>query len=1588
MNKPIVLANENLVLNGDFEEWIDYWIPGPTGDWGTARDWYEEEGQYLRFLTAGNGASVSQALTAPKDPGAQARYVLTFLCETYHTETGRLVISSDKQPQEQEIPLPPGPARDVEEDQERLREGQPRAYRPIAYNVPLDLPFNAQDTLTLSIQSPRNIPGDVLSEIRITRINLQVYLEPVLMQAFKLDEQTLPATGPLYVCLGASGDLAHQLEFRPDPDNAWAGTQAALTSDDNPQGAVLATPAWGVDHPLDSAWALDCPAIGEDGPYLFSMDLVNQYAADAYPVQVSLGHHRLAFRGVLEVAYYPVLEYDQSVRLGVQVTSYYTGQPLSDRTVNWTSTTGQVTGVAVSRTDGWAYFDFQPTQAGDVEIQASVESLYYASGTLTQTLTVRVLATDPWKDVLTVVEGVESRWEEKTGYPNRGSEYPLDVKLPAASPLQGTQLSLHWSGDSHEQLGVAVSPALEAPVPVTGDELAWTLTSEDRSDGRFDLQLACSKLLLPSPKKNMSLARNLVRVGEVREANKFPVVDENESVLLRVQVVHFVASGDGDPVINAQVEWKTGGETLSTVTTGIGGWASVLYTPQSAGDKVVIASIKAHGEAVAVERPFEVKAIATSPWKNEVSILLDGEVVERNALGVLCWRGQTHTLKVLPNSGSSWIGKNISLHWRGTAPDIGLVPSDLGTPKQLVAAGAQWTLASQVNSSTSSLFELELRLESVSVVRELTGRLVSENLTEEVSLRLDQIAAALDAQALYPCLGALHRFSVLPNALSPLVGLESTLAWSGTPAEELGATVRPALNLAQPINDGGAIWTLDFTASEQPGEFALAWAVPALDFVATAKPMTLAHNKVRIQGWRESPVDPVVGQDPAWLWVQVVSHFTGRAVEQVPVTWTAGSSSAQPTDADGWSGFAVAPAAAGTQAVKASVSSRYDGYEEERNFEVMALASDPWAGLTVRFDGAPARPWGEKTYFPRRKGEHVFELMASENSPLFERELTLGMTGTGPTELGISFLPDPLGMPREFPSEGLRFTLKAGDLKDGSFALRLASQRLASLSPANAMSLGEGEQVLEIRWDSGVQQILEWEQELVEQVTVISSISGRPIAGVIVTWRGDDLGEVTTVTDYYGVARVRYVPTTPGAAQLTATVGEGPYAASVALSYFLHQPREIQSLTSDQANGHIGELVSALVTVVSAMTGEPLEDVEVRWEYPHITIAPTRTNADGQAPVQFRLPGVRKGVLYAIVTGGYAGWEVAGLTFELLPNDMTWRQEFNPSINGQPVRWPDVELNLVPGEVCTLTLDYEYSWLIGDPDAQVLLEYKPGEQAQGLIFDPPLGQLVAMEAGSTALSWSISTQETQIDPFVLQFDMPLMSGMPKSPPLPGGSVRPDYEVVELSVPQVGILFNESTKAQVLVRHRIDKTPQAGVDVTWDFTGHPTVVTQTDATGVAYCDIQGEHHTETGIARLTASVWSRPGDAGSTFIEVWLFDVSNALLRGTEVRIDGLPYVWAITYPYRFVKSEATISVKFREEDVGRDCAIACTHPGVVFTPPANELRPVPVTSQLEWNIKVDLPLNTRFAFSVYCLGVTGSAGGHFLFVPGSVEGQR
>jgi hypothetical protein len=1250
MSKSVIQANESLVRNGDFTRSLREWTKGAENPGGVvvAADSYDDDGDaiLIRFLTAVHRGSASQIIDVPKSQREDVYYTLSFLCENTAALSGTLSVSvvtneGDDTGREQTIELTP-----------TAQRNSPLDFIPDSYDVRLTLPLEQAEQIRLAIFSPPNPsgPGEHTNGIRITRIRIDLHLGPLELQSLTLDEQQLPAARPLYLCLGASASLAHRFSCTPVVDNPWLDTKAALVSDDNPQGAIIAQPEMGVNHPLDDQWTLDCPLIEGDEPHLFTLNLVNRYTADTYPIQASLGHHRLVFRERLEPAYFPVLEYGQSVRVGVQVASYYTGQALGGRTVNWGLSGQSRTTAVVTDDEGWAYFEVQSTLvgAGVFVLEASVQSPYYAGGVVTEEMQVQVLATDPWKTVLAVVEGTSTLWPEKTGYPNRGSTYHLGLRLPAGSPLHGTEMALRWEGDfSYEQLGVQVQPELEVPVPVGAADLSWDLICADRLDGRFQLQLVCSKLLLPSEKKPMSLARNLVRIGDVQEANKFPVVDEGDSVLLRVQVLHVVTSGAGDPVNNALVDWITPDGTIPTVT-GAGGWASVLYQPIRDGDQRVTARVRAHAEAVAVEYPFDVNALATSPWKNQVAITLDNVAVDLVELGLLCRRGASHTLKVLPTTNSSLLNKEVTLNWRGAPLSIGLTISDIGIPRMLGAQGLEWTFSSQQASSASRLFTLQLSSPVLQSPRDLVGRLVASDLADELSVMLDQVHAT-PGGPLFPCLGAQHAFRLLPNALSPLTGLDVELDWQGTPVDELHASIEPPLGIGQRLSDGGVLWALDFTSSPVDGEFSLALQLPQLAGTTTANPMHLGHNKLRIVAHQQAAVDPVIGQDSAWQWVRVVSAFSGQPVAQAEVVWTAqGQSSVVASDERGWSGYAFAPTDAGEHPIEARVLSRFDGYEEQRALSVTALASDPWAGVLVRFDGRAAQPWGGQTYFPRRKGEHLIEVLAEEGSPLLDRQLTLGLTGTGPSALGLSFQGPGLGVPRWFSSVGLQYTFKCGDLKDGGFALRLAAERLANLSPANAMSLGVGSQVLDISASANVHQVLDWEEQLVEQVTVVSTTTGKPMEGVVVTWFHADLGRVTSQTDFYGVARIRFRPRTPGASVLTATVGDELHSASVSLTFTLNEPREISELYEPTRSRQPPRESEALARakVVSAFTGLPLAGVEVWWDYAGQPLSSSFTDTDGFANLTFAYSAQEeKGVLAVTVKGGLGGWDTAQIVY-------------------------------------------------------------------------------------------------------------------------------------------------------------------------------------------------------------------------------------------------------------------------------------------------------------------------------------------------------
>lgn len=156
-----------------------------------------------------------------------------------------------------------------------------------------------------------------------------------------------------------------------------------------------------------------------------------------------------------------------------------------------------------------------------------------------------------------------------------------------------------------------------------------------------------------------------------------------------------------------------------------------------------------------------------------------------------------------------------------------------------------------------------------------------------------------------------------------------------------------------------------------------------------------------------------------------------------------------------------------------------------------------------------------------------------------------------------------------------------------------------------------------------------------------------------------------------------------------------------------------------------------------------------------------------------------------------------------------WLQNFRLYVNGVKVRWPDLHLHLVAGECVDLTLEFEYSYLIGDPESFLKLCCEPDAELLGLVCDPPFGQLVEMAEGLIELNWHICASEVSGGPFTLHFEMPLYPGMPPSPLIPGKLITIDEDLC-VYFDKFLINFGSSTAFPCLGgTHTISIQPAAG-----------------------------------------------------------------------------------------------------------------------------------------------------------------------------------
>ncbi|MHC8331680.1 hypothetical protein [Pseudomonas sp. LB3P25] len=1238
MNNPAPGTNTNLVANGDFKQGYDDWedVTNPDGVDIGEDDWGEER---LRYVSLKNQASVCQVIEVPGDDDPDARYHLTFLYETLHLLPGKVLVAKEGSEQEIEIELPPR--------REPQDSSAPLLLDLIELEQYLDLDLQAGDQLRITLISPKNEPNDRVSKVILTRIELHLELTPLQLAQVVNDGQRFSPEQTLYLCIGAMGDARHALHFEPLQGSPWAGLPAALWSNDNPQQAINTLPALGENQPFNLPWFADCPVLQGDAPFLFTLSIYSKYTAAPYLLSVSLGHHRLKLNVLKGAAFWPVL--GQTVPLEVQVLSHYTGKPVSGVEVTWRLGV-DVLHSGPSDGEGKAGFDYTPDSDGLQTIEVSVPSPYYEALTERESLEIRVLKDDPLKTVQVRFEGGEAAvWGEKTGYPDRGSSYSFSVILPEGSPLLGDQIAVRWGEGGYlpEDLDITSMPDFGCLINAESNELEWTLDCGDRLDARFGLFLSNPRLLRGSRDNAMSLARNNYKIGDWREANKSPMVDEGDSVHCMLQLL----TPNDQPALDVSVDWVTPRGTVTTQT-GIGGWASVIDKPTEAGSYEIVAKVQSRIGAAPLEHRFAIVARENSGWKNEIDFSLDTKIIDRGKWGIICRRGATHTLRIDPKTQDSpFIGHSITLKWQGGVdPELGLVfDPPLGGTHTLTKAGLEWKVIS--GRDRSGLFELEIGSSYLQEARELSGRLIGLNVEDEATLVFDQMPSAFGEKTLYPCLGSVHVLSVLPHAFSPLQGLE--LEWALDDPHPPGLVISPGNGESQVITAGGVQWELDCRGVQEPAVYGL--YLHGTDIVQTDQRIELKvdHNKLKIGAVRPAAVDPVLSKgERARLEVQYLSWFSDLPAAGMAVSWSeaAGPLPSSVTDAGGWAGLDYEPGSAGLISVVAQRINPYDASVADQSFDVNVLATDPWLDLKVKTEDTNG-DWGTSTFFPRRNREFNLTLSANEGTYLHGRSVALGLTGTGPEALTLAFEPVALGAYRSF-ANGLPITFKSGGVGDGGCSFRLAASRLLALSPPNAVSLGAGSRAIKLSAITSRLQVIDWGSVFEARVTVVSVFSGKPVVGVPIVWSGSDLEPVSMQTNFYGVATVRFTPTIAGLGQLTATAGDDQASDSLSLSYTVNAPRQILEIGGPDLIGYPGEEVSAYAIVVSGHTGKALEGVAVDWRFKGVSLEPTVTDVDGKASIRFKLPdGVGERALIASVGGGVIGREAARLVFELSPGE-------------------------------------------------------------------------------------------------------------------------------------------------------------------------------------------------------------------------------------------------------------------------------------------------------------------------------------------------
>lgn len=339
-----------------------------------------------------------------------------------------------------------------------------------------------------------------------------------------------------------------------------------------------------------------------------------------------------------------------------------------------------------------------------------------------------------------------------------GARHRLEVRAPDGSTWVGQKLSLHWEVGRPSTYGLSAIPPFKSDSTLPPEDEASYLCLSSETGANWELSAkggaaqSGNNLLLalgsywkaPKYKFSMDVGDFHFVVTELTWNEVVPIVDPPTSTVLTATVNS--PFDDARVMSGKRVSFKLNGADYGEpVLTGEDGKACLSYTPLAgevgADNRVTFSAFcKDDLEQTSESEPLVLPAFASNAWPAQLKVELrddEGTLIPSSVLGARLTQGGHHTLILVPEAGSSFVGQPTKLLWPGEWGQLGieLSPStdepEHGRP--LPEAGLGWDVR---GGGESGQFNLLVAMSAAQMPFLLTGVQMSGNLADEADLEV------------------------------------------------------------------------------------------------------------------------------------------------------------------------------------------------------------------------------------------------------------------------------------------------------------------------------------------------------------------------------------------------------------------------------------------------------------------------------------------------------------------------------------------------------------------------------------------------------------------------------------------------------------------------------------------------------------------------------------------------------------------------------------------------------------------------------------------------------------------------------------